>query len=197
MSFRIRAHGEMSQLDAYKAFDDAIKLLKQSKLAREIISDLEAHSKIITVLIGPGLEDKYRHPTQPTDSPFVGTIEWDPTFSLGVIDKAKKRPQQPWVPNKLEKKTIWNCCGARAPVDEYGEINPAVCLMHEMGHVLQYLSNPDEFRGLFRFPDGRVNHMGRMDVEDINTAAVEQPVILELKAAGVNLGVRWGYYHTA
>ena len=72
----------------------------------------------------------------------------------------------------------------------------AVALMHEMGHALQYLSNPTEFRALFRKPDGSPNTLGKMQVEDINTAAVEQTVILELRQAGCDEGIRWDYFHT-
>ena len=197
MAFRIQAANGISGKDALDAFSKACKFLEKSNLAKEIISDLRDHNKIITIKVGPGLVDKYRHPTQPTDSAFVGTVEWDPGYALNVVDKVKSRPKQPWVPNKKESKPFWACCGTRAPINHYGTIPPEVCLMHELGHVLQYLSNPDEFRGLFRKPDGMENVMGKMEVEDINTAAVEQPVILELRAAGVNMGIRWDYYHTA
>ena len=196
MAFKIKGVSGMSNKDALDAFSKACKFLEKSKLAREIIGDLNTSKKIITLEIGPGQVDKYRHPTQPTHSAFVGTVEWDPGYALDVVDKAKSRPKQPWVPNHKEKKTMWNCCGTRAPINHFGTIPPEVCLMHELGHVLQYLSNPDEFRSLFKKPDGMPNVLGKMEVEDINTAAIEQPIILELREAGVNMGIRWDYYHT-
>ena len=88
MAFRIQATQNFTPKAAFDAFDKACKFLNKSKLAKEIISDLASSNKIITVLVGPGLEDKYRHPTEPTTSPFVGTVEWDPGFGLEVIDKA-------------------------------------------------------------------------------------------------------------
>lgn len=199
MAFRIRGHGGFSYVEAGEAVDKALVYLKQSKLAREIIEDLESSKKIITIMVEPGLVDRYEHPAVASDSPEAGTVFWDPGFSLTVIDKAKRRPDVSWVPQTKQKRTIWNCCGRRAPVDVNGELNPMVCLMHEFGHVLQYLSNPSEFRAWYRNADGSKKLdseivQGKDVLEQTNTAAIEQPVVLELRDAGCDLGVRWSYY---
>lgn len=199
MAFRIRGQCTYNHVQAGEAVDQALTYLKQSKLAREIIEDLEASNNIITIMVEPGQVDRYEHPPVQTHSPEAGTVFWDPGFSLQVVDKAKRRPDATWVPQTKQKRTIWNCCGRRAPVDVNGELNPMVCLMHELGHVLQYLSNPTEFRAWYRNADGskkmdsEIMH-GKDVLEQTNTAAVEQPIVLELRDVGCDLGVRWSYY---
>ena len=74
--------------------------------------------------------------------------------------------------------------------------------MHELGHVLQFLSNPAEFRAFYRNEDGSKRtdseiSMGKQVLEQTNTEAIEQPIILELRDAGCKLGIRWDYYASA
>lgn len=210
MALRIRGNDGYPLSSATIAVHDAFKYLSKSQLAKEIISDLESIPGILTIVVGPGVNDRYEHPATAADGDtgFVGTVFWDPGFALGVIDKAPRsndtglkprRPNLPWVKQHKQKRTIWNCCGARAPVDHFGEINPKVCLMHELGHALQYLSNPTEFRAWFRDAQGNKRtdaeiSAGKQVIEQTNTAAVEQPIIMELRAAGYDLGIRWDYY---
>ena len=210
MAMRIRGGDNYSMGEAIQAVHGALKYLRQSKLASEIIDDLESIDEILTIVVGPGQNDRYEHPPVADGSAMIGTVYWDPGLSIGVVDKVARpgdtglkprRPNVPWVKQQREKRTIWNCCGARAPVDHHGEINPKVALMHELGHVYQFLSNPAEFRAFFRNADGSKKGVGEMAagkqvIEQINTAAIEQPVILELREAGYDLGIRWDYYDT-
>ncbi len=191
MAFRIQAHGTCTLFHARKHLSEAITYLKKSKLAKEILDDIESHKQIVTVKIGPGIEDHYEHPPQ-THPVWAGTVFWDPEFSLGVVDRVvhphgTARPNVPWVPNR----GVWKCCGKKmgTPVNEDGVMSPKVCLMHELGHAYQYLSNPDEYREFFS--EGKT-----LDMEDINTAAIENTVVLELRQAGCNEGIRWDYYAT-
>jgi len=202
MALKIEADAGYALMDATRDVRDALQYLRRSKLASEIIEDIESSNTLITIKVGPGLNDRFEHPPLDTGTSFGGVVYWDPGFTLGVTDKANKRPNVPWVKQIKEKRTIWNCCGQRAPTNQDGEINPKVCLMHELGHVLQYLSNPAEFRALFRNADGSKRRDGEImsaknTIEQVNTAAIEQPIIMELRDSGCNLGIRWDYYHTS
>ena len=164
----------------------AFRYLRQSDLAGGIIDGLQAQAEDITIRVGTGLQNKYLHPKEGEAG--GGTVEWDPEYALGVIDKAKARPQVPWVTNHTERHGfLWL---QTRGVDKVGQVSPAIALIHELGHAHQFFSNRDEYRAEMK--KGILKCL-----EDTNCAAIENTVCLELNARGAKEGIRWDYYHIA
>src|SRR5687767_5563703 len=86
----------MPNSKAMAAYAAATDYLKNSDLAKTIIGDLEGATENITIKIGTELENKYIHSK---DNVSGGIVEWNPSATLDVIDKARYRPCCPWVPN--------------------------------------------------------------------------------------------------
>lgn len=70
-----------------------------------------------------------------------------------------------------------------------GSLPPPVLLIHELGHALQYQTDKAHFLSQMRTEDGVEQ------LEQANVAAVEQTVVIELRDAGVDVGIRWDYLH--
>lgn len=183
--------------EARRQFDNAIRYLKNSALAEDIITDLLTIQELLTIYVGTDSNPKrinvYAHP--PRESRMsAGTIYWDPSVEVGVRDKVKNykggrlRPDVPWV----QKHGTWTCCGKRFGTerDQEGVISAPMCLMHEMGHAVQFLSDKEGYRAI------KEGSGVRPDLEQLNTEAIEQPIILELRAKGMAEGIRWDYLHT-
>ncbi len=197
MAIRVRHNANLNGLQARQAFDEAMRYLKRSALAADIIADLESINDLLTVYVGkdpnPKKSNVYGHPPE-GEVGSAGTIYWDPAVTVGVKDKAmnrkgeRVRPDVAWV----GKAGLWSCCGRifGTERDVLGAISAPVCLVHEMGHAMQFLSDKAEYRRIKKSGGARV------DLEQINTQAIEQPIILELRAIGAAEGIRWHYLDT-
>lgn len=190
MSFTIVDRGGLRH-QAVTLFNTACKYLRNSNMATFILDSLEKAPQVITVEIGKGLEDRYYHP-QKISPQNGGKIWWDPTESLAVVDQApspsikyrKTRPDVPWTKERTFLGRIKE--KIRGPKDRHGIITPALCLLHEMGHAYQYLSDSQ----------GYLSKKGieGIELEHINVAAIENTVALELTGKGMLEGIRWDYY---
>ena len=186
MSFAVLPY-QISRTEAQAAFDDALNYLGDSPMADSIIGELRNLRAIISIYVGPGLEDKYIHPKDDSDAANGGTVEWDPDFSLSVVDKAKYRPQVRWVKNKTVRHGFLG--HKETAVNASGTISAAVCLMHELGHAHQFFSDRTGYRQT-------VKDIAKPQ-EDHVVAGIENTVVLELRKRGHKEGVRWGYLDTA
>jgi hypothetical protein len=113
-------------------------------------------------------------------------IEWDHTLTLDVVDKAKSRPQVPWVKDHTRRHgVLWL---KKKRVDKVGTISAPMALMHELGHAHQYLTDKAGYEEEMK------KHSFIRCLEDTNCAAIENTVCQELNARGGREGIRWGYH---
>jgi hypothetical protein len=186
MTFVVLPKADNTSLEeAQRYYNEAITYLRQSDMASSIIDELTALPQHITVKVGVGYSDKYIHP-KPDDNITGGIIEWDPTCPLNVKDKARYRPQVSWVQDTTERHGfLWL---QQRRLDVVGTISPMVALLHEMGHAYQFFGDKDGYRQATR-------SMAKPH-EDNVVAAIENTVVLELRARGETEGIRWGYLDT-
>lgn len=174
-------------LDARAKVAEAFDYLRASDLARGIIDGIANAPEIVTIKVGSGLADIYLYPKEGSGRTSGGLVEWDPDLTLDVIDKAKARPQVPWVKDHTKRHGfLWL---KKKRIDKPGTISAAMALMHELGHAHQYLTDKEGYEA-----EIQKNKLLRC-LEDTNCAAVENTICLELNARGGNEGIRWDYYH--
>lgn len=78
-------------------------------------------------------------------------------------------------------------------VKSFGTLSAPMCLMHELGHALQYATFPGEYVGIKGW-DSKSHAQSAL--EQTNLQCVEIPVALELKSLGHPETPRWDYGHT-
>jgi hypothetical protein len=150
--------------DAVKVYMAARTALAGSKTAQEILKYVDGHATEIQLVVCPGAEGEMLFPgeLQGLNTP---TVIWDPNkYFLFYSNVAK-------VHNVV-----------------YADLNsyqPAIVLIHELGHAKQWLSNPAQHEARFkRGPEGIA------EIEAENLAIHEGPVAQEL-----GLPVRKHYKH--
>jgi hypothetical protein len=220
MAFSVRGLSGLSTAQAKEKLEASLTYLRRSDLARQIIDELEQHAD---VCVDVDLECEsmfYAHPESSYDTTTSGgTVLWNPRMNLQTMDSANQRPNQPWVPQKNErvKTTVQkrglskfvsrklNLSPTRTkrenrPVRRFGTLSTHMCLMHELGHALQYANYPAEFLQIKADARGMDACRGKMheqsSLEETNLACVEIPIALELAALGYDETPRWIYEHT-
>jgi hypothetical protein len=138
------------------------------------------------------IENVYIFPKEGDPLLYGGTIMWNPAMTLPVIDKAKHRPDHPWIEQHRDPSHLFGLIKGKKQ-DKRGVISPQVALAHEMGHAMQFFTCK---QGLFRGQDAS-SYKKHVDKEDDNVASIEHTIVIELNTAGADEGIRWGYYDTA
>lgn len=173
-------------------FNEAIKYLKQSQLAKEILEDMQAYPAKIEVVISESKAWRNKYLKSKTGEPIV---HWNPWQKLKTTYTKRDSIDTDGVVTE----------------DLSNFIYPAVLLMHEIGHAFQLLSDPEGFdQQMKSFQDQvrkRMQQKGilqqeamqqlkkerRIVLEETNVAAIENTVAMELRAKGYPEGLRWWY----
>jgi len=215
MAFTVRGLGGLSDEAARQKVNESLAYLKRSALAKSILEDLEEHADVC-IDVDPQCEPFYAHPESSYDTITAGgTAVWNPGMNLQTMDSATYRPAQPWVPQHLERSKVTvqktglakKLAAAFKLSDTHtvrrmvpkrrvmGTLSAHMCLMHELGHALQYATYPTEFRGIKADKTLNKGHVHEA-LEETNLSCVEIPIALELNAVGANETPRWVYAHT-
>ncbi len=180
-----------------KEYGECLVYLSQSNMAKSIIDDLDDADECIGVTIVKNAGGSKYDPPYHSGCPNAytgGLITWDvgqdvrtidyaPNDSFVGEDKSEARPNAPWTKESgWKERLVEKLFGARTRT---GRLTLAVCLIHEMGHAVQYLSDPTGFQHL--------EGSDLMELEKLNIQAVEVTVVQELRALGYNEGIRWSY----
>ena len=169
---------KMTQEQANWCYDVAKTYLEQSDLASFIIEELEAIDELLTIEVSTSSDDGWAPPDDDDDDS-AGTIEWNVTQTLDVVDKKDDRPDVNWT--------------SKIDADVVATISPALALIHELGHAMQFMTNKQAFRDrLANLDDEDV----LLDIENTNVNTIENTVALELIEKGNHEGVRWDYHAT-
>lgn len=167
--------------DDHKAahyFNAAVDFLKEhSDMAKFVIGELKrAEEKILIAVVA--FEGYTASDFEPPDGDGEydgGIIKWAALGDPTVEHQDFKKPDVPWL------------------MEEYRSdvMRREVALIHEMGHVMQYLSNSALF-DMSRM--GRTASEARMSmIENLNVQAIEATVSRELRENGVRTAIRWSY----
>jgi hypothetical protein len=124
----------------------------------------------------------------------------------------RKRVDAPWVPQHTERATVQiekrglSLKIARAlklsptrsvrrnvPAKKNGTLSTHMCLMHELGHALQYATYPTHF---LHIKNTFNSAHAQESLEETNLMCVEIPIALELRALGEDETPRWVYGHS-
>lgn len=127
-------------------------------------------------------------------------------------EERKPNPDAPWVPNHTERAPVtlqkrgvalklakaFNLSRTRTvtrnvPATTTGTLSTHMCLMHELGHALQYATYPGQFLNI---KDTSTSAHAQEALEETNLQCVEIPIALELRALGADETPRWIYGHT-
>lgn len=215
MAFTIRGLNGISDAEAQKTVEESLAYLKRSVLARTILEDLEEHADVC-IDVDSKSEPFYAHPESSYDTiTSGGTAVWNPNTTLQTMDSARMRPEQSWVPQHMERAqvtiqkaglqkklaAVFNLSPTRTVTRNerasrvMGTLSAHMCLMHELGHALQYATYPDEFLNIKNDPTLQKFHVHEA-LEETNLGCVEIPIALELNAIGADETPRWAYGHT-
>lgn len=171
----------MPQAEAEQYFDSAKSYLIQSNLAAFIFQQLENMPETLTIKISRnGASEWDWRDENETNS--AGIITWNLSQTLATIDRQVHRPDVTWTSSVDD--------------DVINHMTPALILLHEMGHAMQFMTNKAEF--MARIPDIDFDNQDDpilLDIENINVNAIENTVALELIDKGFTEGVRWKYRH--
>ena len=171
MAFNLIAIAPVDLNTARWCFNVATSYLRQSDMAGFIINQLQQATENITINVRRDGRSEYTAPAMKGPA-LGGTINWNMRGRVGTIDCADDRPAVQWIPQ-----------GG----DRNGILSVAMCLLHEMGHAYQYLSNKEEFRAL-------IDEDNVIEIENVNVNAIENTVALELTGIGCVEGIRWDYW---
>lgn len=129
-----------------------------------------------------------------------------------LAGEMKKVPESPWIPKTYEREEVevqkrglskriaktFHLSPTRTvrrnrPAKKYGRLSAPMCLMHELGHALQYATYPDQYRDIKGWDSkSHAQHA----LETTNLQCVEIPVAIELSNLGFDETPRWDYGHT-
>lgn len=178
-------------------YRQAIAYLTQSQFATQIIRDLDQSPRHIGIMVISQGGSEYVPPYARRCPHYLdgGLINWNYTSVVNTTDFAGNDPRL--VPGEEHRQNVpwsreqnwgaWLMEGIFGPRTRVGFLSEAMGLLHEMGHAMQYLSDPGGFQNL---------HQGNlMELENLNVRAIEATVAQELRAAGANETVRWDYMH--
>lgn len=215
MAFSIRGESGYSDDQAAALVATSFAYLKRSALAKSILDDLDANAEVCIAVVGDG-ECYYAHP-ESSYRPVAagGTAVWNPKISVRTTGSRNYRPDVPWVPQHREQawiderkrglalklaKTFGYSETKRVArmvnADKTGVLSSHMCLMHELGHALQYATHRDDFLRIKGDSSPRGKIHAQSALEETNLAGVEIPVALELNQFGENENPRWVYGHT-
>lgn len=215
MAFTIRGVNGYSDVEAARLVEISCTYLKRSALAKSILDDLEANGDVCIDVDGQK-ESFYAHPESSYNTVTTGgTAVWNPKLSVKTTDSKNYRPNVDWVPQHKEQaridvrkrgvalklaktfrlsetKKAWQMVNAH----KTGTLSVHMCLMHELGHALQYATHREDFLNI----KGDSTAIGKVHaqsaLEETNLAGVEIPVALELNQLGATETPRWVYGHT-
>ena len=214
MAFTVRGLNACSDAQASELVERSFTYLKRSALAKSILDDLEANGDVC-IEVDTTKEPFYAHPESSYDTITTGgTAVWNPNMSVRTKDSKNFRPDAAWVPQNRERarievrksglalkfarklglsetKSAWQMVNAH----KFGTLSTHMCLMHELGHALQYATCPDDFRAIKGDPQLSRVHVENA-LEETNLHCVEIPIALELNALGGTETPRWVYGHT-
>ena len=195
--------------DGKKFFDLALKYLKRSNMASFVISELERTDKMLIIHVNSegGDTNEYIYPElckakggcllKADAGPICGKggcVQWSALKNLKVKDRKDKRkglsketvrPKVPWAKPKKSELGL--------SVVE-GILPAPLLLIHEMGHAMQYLTDKKEFLARAKVGMWNFKKPNFAELEQLNVQAIENTVIMELRQAGVDIGVRWDYF---
>jgi hypothetical protein len=215
MAFTIRCDNGYTDAQAEQLVAASFTYLKRSALAKSILDDLEANAEVCIAVVGEG-DPYYAHP-ESSYRPVAagGTAVWNPKMSIRTTDSKNFRPDVAWVPQHREQAWIderkrglslklaktfglseTRQVSRMVNAHKLGVLSSHMCLMHELGHALQYATCRDDFLRIKgdSSATGRVHAQSAL--EETNLAGVEIPVALELNQFGANETPRWVYGHT-
>lgn len=209
MPFTIRGVNGTTDAMAQQKVSFAFSYLRRSELARTILDDL-AERADVCIDVDTTKDPFYAHPESSYDTiTSGGTVVWNPDVTLPTKDSKNFRPNARWVTRAkvvvqkqgLSKKFA-RTLGLRptkkvrrgTDVHRFGTLSPPMCLMHELGHALQYATYPEEFRAIKGDPSLQKVHVHNA-LEETNLCCVEIPVAMELNDKGANETPRWVYDH--
>jgi hypothetical protein len=185
MTFQLSTNPSSAQYAGL--FSETLAYLKQSDFADFIISQLDAAEAVITVEIGTHVQKNgYRHGRD-----LGGTVRWNPFKQVRTRDEIAHRRSADSYKKKLraEPQHLASQLDARGKkADLGGVLSPAMLLMHELGHAYQRLAEPQGFQAAV----GK-GKKGVREIENVNVNAIENTVVLELRAKQCLEGVRWRY----
>jgi hypothetical protein len=161
-------------------FEQTLGYLRQSNLAQFIIDQLEESPATINVVIGGHVQKNGYQPGRDLG----GTIRWNPYKRVQTESEESHRRSA----DSYQKKLAAVPAHLADQGSLAGALSPAMLLMHEMGHAYQRLSNEGEFRAMVQR-----GKKGVKQIEALNVNAIENTVVLELRAQGILEGVRWRY----
>jgi hypothetical protein len=178
-------------------YNTAISYLNHSPFAQEVISSLDNSPLHIGIMVIDHGGSEYIPPYSRKCPHYLdgGMICWNHTQSVNTTDFASNDPRlgpgeshridAPW--NREQRWGAWILESVFGPRTRTGFLTPAVCLLHEMGHALQYISDPAQFQLLAQ---GNIG-----ELENLNVRAIEATVVQELRGAGLTETARWDYMH--
>ncbi|MBS1246959.1 MAG: hypothetical protein H6R47_1158 [Proteobacteria bacterium] len=128
-------------------------------------------------------------------------------------EERKTNPNAAWVPKHTERAPVilqkrgialrlakaFNLSRTRTvtrnvPAAKTGTLSAHMCLLHELGHALQYATYRQHFLDIKNTSNSA---HAQESLEETNLQCVEIPVALELRALGADETPRWIYGHTA
>ena len=215
MAFTVRGFNGCSDAQAEVYVENSLQYLRRSALAKSILDDLEEHADVC-IDVDKTTDPFFAHPESSYDTITAdGTAVWNPTMSVMTTDSKNYRPDEEWVPQHKERARIdvqkkgmalklakafklsetkksWQMVNAH----KTGSLSQHMCLIHELGHALQYANYPQKFLGIkaYKTPAGKLH--SQTALEETNLYCVETPVALELNQLGATETPRWVYGHT-
>lgn len=175
----------------------SVAYLCNSPFAAEVISSLDESPLHLGILITEQGGCEYVPPYDRRCPRYLdgGIIFWNINKTVETMDFAYNDPRLGL--NEARRENVpWNreiSFPGRVmevffgPRTRLGLLTPSMCLMHEMGHALQYFSDSNAFLQL--------HNNNYMELENINVRAIEATVVQELRNLGYGETARWDYAH--
>ena len=176
---------EMSPLrTAKKDYDDAIEFLSKSPKAQEIIKKIVESAHEFKIMVTENYMNKYWSPGELAK---IYRTKFDNDASL-ITWNSKERGA--WFAITDHQPAEFNVPASHPSVQNKSTPAPAILLIHEFGHGLQYLTDKTNYEALrtasYIQPTGPEVDLR---IENENILKHEAPVCLEL-----NEQVRWQYW---